>query len=141
MPFLNQAIEAVRARESSSPRTILGVLLAIYGVLISGSVVVVIAMVGSDSDGPIPWILLFDALITMALGAAILVITWKDPSRLMLGQLTGREYESIRRLHVGDDKAGEHQKPVVPPSQVLELEENSESAQRVNEQIQEEPEP
>jgi hypothetical protein len=85
-------------------------------------------MVGSDSTDPVPWILGFDALITVALGAAILVITWKDPSRLMLGQLTGREYESIRRLHMGDDQIGERK--VVPSIQTLEIEEESELANR-----------
>jgi hypothetical protein len=85
-------------------------------------------MVGTSSDGPIPFILLFDALITVALGAAILVITWKDPSRLMLGPVTGREYESIRRLHLGDNRVGEHRQPVVPALQTVEVEEESEGA-------------
>ena len=108
MSLIRQAVEAVASRESAAPRTILGFLLAIYVALVAGSVVVVVALVSTGSSGLIPWVLGFIATVTLILGAAVLVITWKDPTRLMLGQITGREYAAIRReLTFGDSESGE----------------------------------
>lgn len=84
-----------------------------YAALIAASAAVIIALAASDSANFIPFVLGFGALVTVALGAAIIAIAWKDPSRLMLGQITAREYANIRRLHLGDDKWGEHPTPVV----------------------------
>jgi hypothetical protein len=84
-----------------------------YAALIAASAAVIIALAASDSSNFIPFVLGFAALVTVALGVAIIVIAWKDPSRLMLGQINAREYANIRRLHLGDDKWGEHPTPVV----------------------------
>lgn len=106
--LIRQAVEAVTSRESTAPRTILGFLLAMYAVLLAGSVAVVIALVSTGSSSLIPYVLAFIGLMTVVLGAAVLVITWKDPTRLMLGQITGREYAAIRReLTFGDSESGE----------------------------------
>jgi hypothetical protein len=114
--LVRQAVEAVTSRESSAPRTILGFLLAMYTVLLTGSAGVVIALVSTGSSGLIPWVLAFAATITIALSVAVLTITWKDPTRLMLGQITGREYAAIRReLTFGDDVSGEHRTQLTEP--------------------------
>jgi hypothetical protein len=106
--LIKQAVESISQRQSSSPRTILGFLLGMYGALIGGSAAVIIGLVASSSDEYIPFVLAFAALVTLALGCAVIIIAWKDPSRLMLGQVTASEYATIRRLHLGDDKQGEH---------------------------------
>ena len=114
MSFVKQAVEAVTNRESAAPRTILGFLLGMYTVLLTGAVGTVVALASADSSGAIPYVLGFVAAITVALGVAILVITWKDPTRLMLGQITGREYAAIRReLTYGDDISGERKATVI----------------------------
>jgi hypothetical protein len=100
-------IESIRGRESSAPRTILGFLIGMYGVLVSGSAAVILGLTTTESDDLIVYVLIFIAVVTLALGLAVLVITWKDPSRLMLGQITGREYAAIRHLTLGDDVSGE----------------------------------
>jgi hypothetical protein len=84
-----------------------------YGTLVAASAAIVIGLVASDSAGYIPWVLAFDAVITVALGAAVIIIAWKDPSRLMLGPITASEYTNIRRLHLGDDQQGEHSARVI----------------------------
>jgi hypothetical protein len=87
-----------------------------YTVLLTGSAAVIVALVSTGSSSLIPWVLIFAAAITIALGVAIITITWKDPSRLMLGQITGREYAAIRReLTFGDDVSGEHRTSLVEP--------------------------
>jgi len=92
---VKQAVEAVTNRESAAPRTILGFLLGMYTVLLTGAVGSVIALASTDSSGAIPYVLGFIGVLTVALIIAILAITWKDPTRLMLGQITGREYAAI----------------------------------------------
>jgi hypothetical protein len=111
--LIRQAIESVSQRQSTAPRTILGFLLGMYGTLVAASAAMVIGLVASDSAGYIPWVLGFGAAITVALGAAVIIIAWKDPSRLMLGPITANEYTNIRRLHLGDDQQGEHSARVI----------------------------
>lgn len=126
--MIQQAIESVSRRESSAPRTILGFLLGMYAALIAASAAVLVALAASDSAHFIPFVLGFDALVTLGLGVAIIVIAWKDPSRLMLGQITAREYANIRRLHLGDDKWGDHPMAVVGSSPLEEKSENDEES-------------
>ena len=116
IPFaflIQQAIESISRRESSAPKTILGFLLGMYGVLIAASAAVILGLVASDSSELVVYVLGFGALVTVALGAAVIVIAWKDPSRLMLGQVSAREYANIRRLHLGDDKQGDQPTRVI----------------------------
>lgn len=84
-----------------------------YGAMIAASAAIIIGLVASDSAQYIPFVLGFDALVTVGLGTAVIVIAWKDPSRLMLGQITASEYAKIRRLHLGDSQQGEHAARVV----------------------------
>jgi hypothetical protein len=53
------------------------------------------------------YVLIFVALITLGLGTSLLVITWKDPSRLMLGQVSAREHAALRYIRQGDNLSGE----------------------------------
>ncbi len=73
-------------------------------------------MVGSvavlaDSDEHadlLPWILGLGFLFVVALTAAIFVLMAKNPSKLMLGQVTGAEYADIQRVvMLGDSRSGE----------------------------------
>jgi hypothetical protein len=56
----------------------------------------------------IPIVLVVFGVIFIAIIAVVLTFSWKDPSKLMLGQITGREYAVIQRLTLGDSNAGEH---------------------------------
>jgi len=105
VPLLPQVIESIRSRDS--PKTIVGFLVAMYGILVAGSGAAAVGLANTDKSGLVPYILVFIAVITVALGVAVLVITWKDPSRLMLGQVSGREYAAIRYIAQGDDASGE----------------------------------
>jgi hypothetical protein len=97
-----------------------------YSVLTASCVAAAIALVSTGSSGLIPFVLGFGAIVTVALGGAILVITWKDPSRLMLGQITGHEYAAIRReLTFGDDVSGERKTTVVEARGIVKLEDTT----------------
>lgn len=112
--MIQRAVESIRNRESTTPRTILGFLLGMYGVFITASATVVLGMAASNYEGLIPWVLAFAAVFTVGLVVAVITIAWKDPSRLMLGQVTATEYAAIKRLHLGDDRMGEREAVIAP---------------------------
>jgi hypothetical protein len=54
----------------------------------------------------IPWLFGFAGLIILLLLGCVFFATMTDPSRLMLGQITGTEYANIRRITLGDSDSG-----------------------------------
>lgn len=113
LPLIPPIIESIKSREA--PKTIVGFLVAIYGILMTASAAVAIGLATSNKSELVIYILIFAALATVALGVAVVVITWKDPSRLMLGQVTGREYAAIRYITQGDDTSGERVERILGP--------------------------
>ena len=107
MPLVQHAFESITGRQSTAPRTILGFFLGLFTVAVSGAVGATFALADSEWDGLIPFIWAFVGLITVLLGVAVFVIAWKDPSKLMLGQISGHDYLAIRRLTLGDSSVGE----------------------------------
>lgn len=97
----------MRGRETAAPRSITGFLYLLYSTLMAGSVITVGLLIGTARSGLVGFVLLFAALITVALGVAVVTIAWKDGSRLMLGPVTAREYAAIRYIKMGDDASGE----------------------------------
>jgi hypothetical protein len=116
MLILPHAVESIRSRETAAPRSIVGFLLALYSVLMVGAVATVVGLVSSSQSGLVVYVLGFIGLITVALCVAVLVITWKDPSRLMLGEVSGREYAALRYIKVGDDVSGERAERILSGS-------------------------
>lgn len=56
-----------------------------------------------DSLHPfIPWILIFAAIVIVAVLVGVFVTAWKDPTVLMLGQISGQDYIENRKLALGD---------------------------------------
>jgi hypothetical protein len=103
-----QVTQAFSRGEYSSPKTLLGFLGAIYVAVLAFFLAVTIVVVSSDSVrwliGPI---LLFVALGTVGLLAAVLYFARKDPTPLVLGQITGGEFNEHRRITQGDSLRGE----------------------------------
>lgn len=108
-----------------------------YGVLIAASAVVVLGLVTTSSENWIPFVLAFDAFITIALIVAVIAIAWKDPTRLMLGEVSATEYEAIKRLHLGDDLRGERRAQVIGASAIQEtaMEDEQSPPPRPNENL------
>jgi hypothetical protein len=61
----------------------------------------------------IPIVLIVFVILFILVISAVLLIGWKDPSKLMLGQITGRDYALIQRLTLGDSNAGERVQDVI----------------------------
>ncbi len=77
-----------------------------------------IGLATTKESGLVIYVLGFIAVITVVLGASVLVITWKDPSRLMLGEVTGREFTAIQTLRMGDNVSGERAERIIGPSPI-----------------------
>ena len=100
---------AVASRQTVNPRTVL----AFYGTVLGltfGAILGAVAILASTDTATylIPWLLGFGGIILVLLLVAVFVVTLKDPSKLMLGQITGTEYAAIHRAILGSSSTGEH---------------------------------
>jgi hypothetical protein len=108
MPVVPAAIEAIRARRTSNPKTVLGFYATVLGLLLSACVGAAFVLAETKTATYlIPWVLGFGALVFVMLVAGVFVITLTDPSKLMLGQITGSEYVAIHQAVLGDSLTGE----------------------------------
>lgn len=107
MPMLPEVNELVRSRQSSQPRTILGFLFGMSTLIMSAAVVISVAFIESDSSAIAVSIIGVAALVVVTIIVAVIRQARSDPAGLMLGQITGSEYEAIRRLTLGDSAEGE----------------------------------
>ncbi len=107
MPLLPEMSELIRSRQSSQPRTILGFLIGMSSLVTTGAVVGAIALIRSGAAALGVVVLGVGALILTGVIIAVIRQAQKDPAGLMLGQITGAEYEAIRRLTMGDSSHGE----------------------------------
>lgn len=120
MPLVHQAMQSITSRRSSQPRTILGFLFGIYSALTAAAVACIIALVGTGSSWLIGFIALYIGITGIGLLIAVMRQASKDPTGLQVGQLTGSEYESIRRLTLGDSSSGERIEILRPGEDVIE---------------------
>ena len=105
---LRQATEAVTSANYRSPKTILGFFAVVLSVLASATVVVVAILAGEPKlHRLIVPVLAFVGTVVVSSLASVLLTAWKDPTILMLGQVTGEIYIANRKLSLGDSGAGE----------------------------------
>lgn len=106
--MVNFVTRAVASRESSSPKTVLGFFVLVLTVM--GAVTVpLIAVLASQEDLRylIPIVLTVVAVIFLVvLGAILWIVIFGDPTRLMLGQVTGSEYREFQKMVIGDSESG-----------------------------------
>jgi hypothetical protein len=108
VPPVQEVMRAVRGGERTSPKTVLGFLAIMVSILASATVFSVLFLSEkSKLYYLIPIVLMVFIVVFVLITGAVLLIGWKDPSKLMLGQITGRDYALIQRLTLGDSNAGE----------------------------------
>jgi hypothetical protein len=98
----------VRQGEWTQPRTVIAFCGVVGGLITFGGVVVVFALANEKSlRYLVPWVLLvvflFDALLLLA----VLRKADKNPMALLLGDVTGRDWNENIRLTQGDSSTGE----------------------------------
>jgi len=103
-----------RGNEYSSPRTVLGFYAGVLIILEVG-VVAVVAFLASQNDlhHLIPWAMAFGAVAFLGIVVVVVSINFRDPTKLQLGQMTGREFVDYQRVTRGDSIGGEYVEP--PP--------------------------
>jgi hypothetical protein len=117
--LLGDIIQAIRARQSTNPRTLLAFYGSVLAIVIIGAVGAVTALAETHTmTYLIPWILVFAGVVIVALLVGVFVLTIVDPSSLMLGQVTASDYVAIHRLRLGDSDMGERESTLVLPSEM-----------------------
>ena len=132
---LANATETVTTANYRSPKTVLGFFAIVVAIVVTGATFVT----GLLSRTPtlhhlvVP-VLLFAGILVVAVLVGIFVTAWKDPTTLMLGQVTGEVFIENRRLTLGDSNAGEYTEdivsaipravPVLPPGEGERSEDN-----------------
>lgn len=79
----------------------------VIALMLAGAIGLVVASDHAGTQGAIPWILGFVGLVFLLIVGGIFAVMLRDPSKLMLGQITGEEYAQIRRMTLGDSRSGE----------------------------------
>jgi hypothetical protein len=105
---LRQAAEALTSVTDRAPKTIVGFFAVGLGIVASTTVLVIaiLARVPALHRLIVP-VLLFMGGVSLAALGAVLLTAWKDPTILMLGQVSGEVYLANRRLTLGDSTGGE----------------------------------
>jgi len=60
----------------------------------------------------VPYVLGFGAFVFIVLLAAVVILNFKYPEKLMLGNVTGSEYVEIQHATLGDSRSGELVMPI-----------------------------
>jgi len=114
-------VNAVTHRKTLNPKTVLGFYATILGILFAGVVSVVGVLAASNvMVHLIPWLLVFSGATLLGLLVAVFILTLRDPSKLMLTQVTGTEYAVIQQRIVGDSAQGERVELIGPDGAVVE---------------------
>jgi hypothetical protein len=110
--------KAIRHKQTANPRTVLGFYASIIGILLTGSVSVVISLAATHSvTWLIPWIFGSSFVTSLIIMGGIFYLNLKHPANLMLGQITGTEYAEIHRLTIlGNDTEGERAVSIQVPN-------------------------
>ena len=114
---IRETTDAIATANYRSPKTVLGFFAIIAGILMSGAVFAVGILARVPQLHPlITPVLVFTAVIIVILLAGVFITAWKDPTILMLGQVTGDIYIQNRKLTLGDSTHGEFTKLLGLPS-------------------------
>lgn len=106
--MVSELTRAFQRRQTINPRTVLGFYATVLGLLLTACVAgVAVLATTKTSTYLIPWLLGFAALMVLLLLGGVFLVTLNDPTKLMLGQISGMEYAEIRRAVIGDSVTGE----------------------------------
>jgi hypothetical protein len=104
---LQQVVHAVRGGEYRAPRTILAFLGSIVAITAAMVVGLAFALSGSASlHFVIVGAAVFAVILVCIAVGVVVVFAWKDPSKLLLGQVSAKDYIAIQTM--GDDAYGEY---------------------------------
>jgi uncharacterized membrane protein len=142
VPPVHELTRAIRSGEYASPKTVLG----FFGVMIGIAATALICIVWLLKDVArlaylVPIVLAVFIAIFLFVLISVMIIALKDPSKLMLGQISGSDYAEIQRMTLGDSSSGERVESVVvsrvvPAASVTSAEVVGEDAEIMNSQLE-----
>jgi hypothetical protein len=108
-------LRGTRSGVYTSPRTVLGFYAGVLGLLEVGVVAVSIVLASQSSLHYLfPYVLGFGALVFITLVAIVVLINVRDPTKLQLGQVSGREFIEYQAT-VGDSASGQRAETLTLP--------------------------
>jgi hypothetical protein len=106
--MIGEVTRAVIRKQSTSPKTVLG-FFAILLAIVATATVPVVAILASQKELryliPIVLGVVFGAFLLLML-VVLAIVVFGDPTRLMLGEMTGSEYSEHQRMVLGDNVSG-----------------------------------
>jgi hypothetical protein len=98
----------ILSRQHSSPKTVLGFFGACLAILAAADVPIIAVLARKQSlHYLIPYALIIPLVILVLVVVVVLmVVIFGDPTKLMLGEMTGSEYGEYQRMMVGDSISG-----------------------------------
>lgn len=108
LAMFRETAEAFTTARYQAPKTVLGFFAIVLAILVTG-VAAVVAILARNSTVTylIVPILVFAGIVVIGVLVGVFVTAWKDPTILMLGQVSGEIFVENRRLKLGDSVAGE----------------------------------
>jgi hypothetical protein len=112
-----EATRGIASGEYSRPKTVLGFFGVLAGLFISAGVTMIVADLihGRGINPYVTGALIFLGVLTAFVVIGVYIVMIKDPSKLMLGTITGKEYSEIQQLTQGDNVSGERIEMILPP--------------------------
>lgn len=117
MAGIRQAANTLTRATSRQPKTILGFVAIALGIVcaFSGTAVVALSRVSTLHWLILP-IIVAVVVIVVAVLVVVFVIAWKDPTKVMLGEVTAEEFIQYQRLSLGDSESGERATTIIETS-------------------------
>lgn len=108
-------MRSVRSNRTENPKTVLAFFATVLGIVLTAVVLATGLLVRQGGyEGAVIAVLVFGGGLAVLLIGAVFTLTLKDPSKLMLGQVTGTEYAEIQRVTLGDSSSGERTAALLP---------------------------
>jgi hypothetical protein len=111
--------QAIRARQTSNPKTVLAFYGTVLAILTAGGAGMIAALAEThQATFLIPWIAGFVGAVIVLVLIGVFVLTLFDPSALMLGQVSASDYAALHRIRLGDSDIGERESTLLVPAEI-----------------------
>lgn len=106
MVGLGETVSSVQRIATHNPKTVVGFCSLVSVVEVAGCVLLILILASTGvTTWLIPWLALMILLIPTGILVTVLAIAARDPSKLMLGEVSGTEYAEIQRVSVAISEA------------------------------------
>jgi hypothetical protein len=118
IPPITSIFRASKGNEHSAPKTVLGFYAGLLALLEAGVIASLVVLASQDDlHYLIPWVAGFGGVVFVGIVGVVVAINVVDPTKLQLGQVTGREFIDYQQITRGDSIGGDYiESPAAVPS-------------------------